>query len=226
MQIIRIAPSRSQPVAARVVLMPGAYHTADQFLHAGFDQAVHARGLPIELILATPQLTHLTDRRWIQALHEEIMLPGRSQPQLPLWLGGVSLGGFMALRYAAQYPSGFTGLCLLAPYLGSRIIAAEVAAHADMAAWQAGVLDDDDDERRIWHYITRMGSSLSSTRVFLGFGAGDRFADTQQMLAHALRPARPTTRVIDGGHDWLIWRALWEQFLDADMVSPPNMVSP
>jgi pimeloyl-ACP methyl ester carboxylesterase len=220
MQVIRMAPSPAQPTAVRVVLMPGAYHTADQFLQAGFDQAVGARGLPIELILATPQLTHLTDRRWITALHEEIMRPDASRPQVPLWLGGVSLGGFMALRYAAQHPAAFAGLCLLAPYLGSRIIAAEVAAHADMAAWQSGVLDDDDDERRVWHYATRMGNNRPSPRVFLGFGAGDRFADTQQVLARALRPARPAIHVIEGGHDWSVWRALWDQFLDAGIVLP------
>jgi pimeloyl-ACP methyl ester carboxylesterase len=220
MQTMTIAPSASQPVAARVVLMPGAYHTADQFLRCGFDQAVHARDLPFELILTTPQLAHLPDRRWITALHEEIMRPAGLQPHVPLWLGGVSLGGFMALRYAAQYPATFAGLCLLAPYLGSRIIAAEVAAHADMAAWQAGALDEDDDERRIWHYVTRIGTHRPATRVFLGFGASDRFADTQQVLAHALRSARTTTRVIEGGHDWLIWRTLWDQFLDAGIVSP------
>jgi len=220
MQITTVAPQPSQPVAMRVVLLPGAYHTAEQFLQSGFDQAIHARGLPIELILTTPQLTHLTDRDWIAALHEEIMRPAMLQPQVPLWLGGVSLGGFMALRYAAQYPAAFTGLCLLAPYLGSRIIAAEVAAHADMARWQAGALDDDDDERRIWQYVTRIATRLPSTRVYLGFGASDRFADTQQVLAHALRPARTTTRVIAGGHDWSIWRALWDQFLDAGIHSP------
>ena len=124
----------------------------------------------------------------------------------------------MALRFAAQYPAEVDGLCLLAPYLGSRIIAAEIAtelaAHADMANWQSGCLDEDDDERRIWHYVTRLGASMAPTRVFLGFGAADRFADTQQVLDRALPSERTTTRVIEGGHDWPIWRQLWDLFLE------------
>ena len=48
--------------------------------------------------------------------------------------------------------------------------------------------------------------------MFLGFGSEDRFADTQRLLAGVLPAAQ--TRVIPGGHDWPVWRALWEQFLD------------
>jgi enterochelin esterase-like enzyme len=131
-----------------------------------------------------------------------------------VWLGGVSLGGFMALRFAAQYPDTIDGLCLLAPYLGSRIVAAEIAAFADIGDWEAGVLDDDDDERRVWRYVRRLGHSVSPTRVFLGYGRNDRFADTQQVLARTLPATRCTTSVIDGGHDWPVWRRLWDQFLE------------
>ena len=215
MQFTTVAHGRPEATRLRVVLMPGAYHTTGHFLQAGFDQAVRARALPLELILATPELDHLTDRRWLRALHDELVAPARARESVPLWLGGVSLGGFMALRFAAQYPAAVDGLCLLAPYLGSRIIAAEIAAHADMSCWQASAMDDDDDERRIWQYVTRLGMSPAPTRVFLGLGAGDRFADTQQVLARALPASRSTTRVIAGGHDWPIWRQLWDEFLDS-----------
>jgi pimeloyl-ACP methyl ester carboxylesterase len=220
MQIKRIPPDPSRSVAMRVVLMPGAYHTIEQFERAGFDQAVRARNLGVELILATPELAYLTDRRWIAALHDEIVQPASADQRVPLWLGGVSLGGFMALRFAAQYPASIAGLCLLAPYLGSRIIAAEIAAHADMASWHSGELDEDDDERRMWRYTTRLRHSMTPTRVYLGFGGSDRFADTQQLLAAALPTAHTTTRVVAGGHDWPVWRTLWDQFLDACAPSP------
>jgi pimeloyl-ACP methyl ester carboxylesterase len=166
------------------------------------------------LTLAVPEQAHLTDRRWIAALRDEIIAPARAQRDAALWLGGVSLGGFMALRFAAQYPQAIDGLCLLAPFLGSRAIAAEIAAHSDLSGWQAGDPDEDDDERQIWRYVTRLGSGMTATRVFLGLSTGDRFADTQQLLARALPPARTTTRVVDGAHDWPAWRHLWDQFLD------------
>lgn len=202
-----------QPTRLRVVLMPGAYHTPNQFLDAGFAQAVQRRAQCVELILAVPELDHLTDRRWLSALHDEVMAPARAE-KIPLWLGGVSLGGFMALRFAAQYPRSLDGLCLLAPYLGSRIVASEAAIAAHVAGWQAESLDDDDDERRIWHYVARLSSDLAATRVFFGYGAGDRFADTQRVLARALSTSGATQRVLEGGHDWPIWRALWDDFLN------------
>jgi pimeloyl-ACP methyl ester carboxylesterase len=205
--------AQSGPPALRVVLMPGAYHTPNQFLDAGFAQAVRARAQRVELILAVPELAHLTDRRWLAALHDEVIAPARTQGT-PVWLGGVSLGGFMALRFAAQYPQVLDGLCLLAPYLGSRIVAAQIEARAD--AWQRNPLDEDDDERRIWHYVATLEQGISSTRVFFGYGSGDRFADTQRVLARVLPTSRATIRVIAGGHDWPVWRALWDDFLETE----------
>jgi pimeloyl-ACP methyl ester carboxylesterase len=205
----------AQPGATelRVVLMPGAYHTPNQFLDAGFAQSVHRRAQRVELVLAVPELAHLTDRRWLEVLHDELIAPSRAQGT-PVWLGGVSLGGFMALRFAAQYPAALDGLCLLAPYLGSRIIAAEIEAQADPASWQVQTLAEDDDERRIWHYVATLGDSATRTRVFFGYGAADRFADTQRVLARVVPATRATVRVIAGGHDWSTWRALWDDYLD------------
>jgi hypothetical protein len=118
----------------------------------------------------------------------------------------------MALRFAAEYQQALDGLCLLAPYLGSRIVAAEAAAHEDISRWQPGALADDDDERHIWRLVQRLPTMAAAPRVFLGFGSEDRFAETQRLLAGALPPA--CTRVIPGGHDWPVWRALWDQFLE------------
>jgi hypothetical protein len=207
----------SQPTVARVILMPGAYHTRAQFLEHGFDRAVRAHALPIELILIDPQRSHLTDRRWLQQLNECVIEPARADPGARLWLGGISLGGFMALRFAAQYPRSLDGLCLLAPYLGSRLVAAELAAHADLQQWQPGPLDDDDDERRIWRYATALEANMTPTRIFLGLGSEDRFGDTQRLLARALPPMHTRLCSLPGGHDWAVWGALWDQFLGQEM---------
>jgi len=194
----------------RIVLLPGAYHALEQFRSAGFDQAVRERRLAIELILAQPQLAHLNDRRWLGELKREVIAPARARGG-QLWLGGISLGGFMALRFAAEDADGLDGLCLLAPYLGSRIVAAEVAAQG-LPQWSAGELGDDDDERRVWRFVQRLPTMAGAPSVFLGLGSEDRFADTQRLLAEALPAA--STRVQDGGHDWPVWRALWDRFLD------------
>jgi pimeloyl-ACP methyl ester carboxylesterase len=208
-QVIRCGSAGAD--ATRLVMLPGAYHALGDFVHAGFEQGLRERGLAAELILAAPELSHLGDRAWLAQLRAEVIAPARQSARGALWLGGVSLGGFMALRFAAEADDGIDGLCLLAPYLGSRIVAAEVAAHASLAAWQPAALAEDDDDRRIWRFVQRLGATRAP-RVFLGFGREDRFADTQRLLARAL-PA-DSTHVIPGGHDWPVWRALWDNFLD------------
>ncbi len=208
-QVIRCGPAGAE--ATRLVLLPGAYHALGDFVGAGFDQALRERGLAAELILAAPELAHLGDRGWLAQLRAEVIAPARARAGGALWLGGISLGGFMALRFAAEAQDEIDGLCLLAPYLGSRIVAAEVAAHRSLAAWQPAALAEDDDDRRVWRLVQRLGAS-GAPRVFLGFGREDRFADTQRLLARTL-PA-DSTHVIPGGHDWPVWRALWDKFLD------------
>jgi hypothetical protein len=196
--------------STRIVLLPGAYHALDEFVAAGFDQAV--RGRALELIFAAPELAHLNDRGWLAQLRTEVIAPARARGGA-LWLGGISLGGFMALRFAAETTQALDGLCLLAPYLGSRIIAAEVGAHGDLSGWTApALLADDDDERRIWRFVQQLPHMPAAPRMFLGYGRDDRFADTQRLLARAL--PQGDSREIAGGHDWPVWRALWDGFLD------------
>jgi pimeloyl-ACP methyl ester carboxylesterase len=209
MQTHRIPASSGVARAGCIVLLPGALQELADFARAGFDAAVHERGLPWDLVLAAPQLAHLTDRSWLIRLHEEVMGPARERGQT-LWLGGISLGAFMALRFAAGHRRAIDGLCLLAPYLGSRIVAAEIAGCDSLQSWQPGVPADEDDERQIWCYVR--GLRPPPPRLFLGFGASDRFADTQRVLARALPPA--CSLQIDGGHEWPVWRQLWDNFLD------------
>lgn len=191
----------------RVLLMPAAFQRLEEFQRAGFDDA--ARRADVQLLLASPAMTHLTDRQWLAPLQE--LIERERADGRPLWLGGISLGGFMALRCAADYPLGHDGLCLLAPYLGSRLIARELAP--GFSHWQPGELAQDDDERRIWRHVQRL--RRAPRPLFLGFGAEDRFADTLQLLARQLPSC---THVVPGGHDWSVWRQLWDNFLQRHVV--------
>ena len=195
-------------------MLPGAFQGIDDFIQAGFDTAIRARGLSLDLLLAAPALAHLTDRAWLTRLHDDVVAPARAAGH-GLWLGGISLGAFMALRFAAQYPAQIDGLCLIAPYLGSRLIAAELARQESLQSWQPGELAEDDDERHIWRYVR--GLQASRPRVFLGLGDEDRFADTQRVLARALPAA--SIRRIAGAHEWPVWRELWEHFLERHAVA-------
>jgi pimeloyl-ACP methyl ester carboxylesterase len=193
-----------------MVWLPGAYQTAQDFLTAGFAAAVRQRQAPLDLLFVDMEFAYLGDRAALQLLRSDIVLPARTAG-VSIWLGGISLGGLTALDYAASCPDEIDGLCLLAPYLGNRILTAEIARAPGLAAWQPDELAQIDEERRIWRYIKSRGAD--SRPLYLGFGRCDRFSAAQELLAATL-PA-DSVDVIDGGHDWSTWVHLWENFLES-----------
>ena len=56
------------------------------------------------------------------------------------------LGGFIALAYAERWPADLNGLCLLAPYLGNRMMTAEIARAGGIRSWNPGTIADDDED--------------------------------------------------------------------------------
>ena len=208
-------PARATAVAsAHIVCLPGAYHGAHDFLAAGFDAAVSSRNLDIDLSFIDIEMRYLGDRLPLKLLRQEILAPARAAGCRSLWLTGISMGGFIALDYAALHPGEIDGLCLLAPYLGNRLVTREIADARGLANWQPGALAESDDERRIWRLLQSLGTGLSDApALFLGFGREDRFAAAHGLLADALAPS--AVCAIRGGHDWSTWKALWESFLTA-----------
>jgi pimeloyl-ACP methyl ester carboxylesterase len=193
-----------------MVWLPGAYHDAQDFLAAGFSEAVRTRRTALDLDFVDLELAHVGDRSALERLRSDIVLPARAAG-VSIWLGGISLGGLFALDYAASHPDELDGLCLIAPYLGNRMLTAEIAQAPGVAAWQPGELAETDEERRIWRYIK--SRRADSRPLYLGFGQADRFAAAHALLATTL-PA-DSVDVIAGGHDWSTWFKLWENFLDS-----------
>lgn len=209
MSLQRIDVQPEGPVRGTIVLLPAAQQRLEQFCEAGFDAALRRRDLPLRLQFVAPRLTHLTDHAWIESLRAEV-IAGASQPVRPLWLGGISLGAFMALRYAAAHAGDIDGLCLIAPYLGSRIVAAEIARCGSLEQWQPGNLAADDDERHVWAYLRTL--RRAKPVMFVGLSREDRFADTQRLLAGAMAPGDCIE--VPGRHEWPVWSQLWELYLD------------
>ena len=204
-------PALSTAVApTRMVWLPGAYHAARDFLTAGFAEAVRLRRIALDLIFVDMDMAYVGDRSALQRLRSDIVLPARAAG-VSIWLGGISLGGLFALDYAASHPDELDGLCLLAPYLGNRMLIAEIANAPGLARWQPGELAETDEERRIWRYIKNRHAD--SRPLYLGFGREDRFAAAHELLAATL-PA-DSVEVIAGGHEWSTWVRLWENFLDS-----------
>lgn len=193
-----------------MVWLPGAFHSPEDFVQAGFDAAVARRRLELDLQFADLCLDHVGDRSAIARLADEIVRPARAAGCRAVWLGGISLGGSFVLDYAASAAGPWDGLCVLAPYPGNRLLIGEIARAGGLGAWQPGPLAESDEERRIWRFIQMAGAGPPP--LHLGYGREDRFAQGLDLMAQALPPA--VVQVIDGGHDWSTWSRLWEGFLD------------
>jgi pimeloyl-ACP methyl ester carboxylesterase len=190
--------------------LPGAYNTPEDFVQAGFGAAVARRGLGLDLEFIDLELRYLGDDGALRELRSEVVLPLR-EAGIAVWLGGISLGGLLALHFASSHQVELAGLCLLAPYLGNRMLVEEIGQAQSLDRWQPGELLESDPERQIWRYIKDRRKDAAP--LYLGFGREDRFASALQLLAANLAPG--SVDVIEGGHDWRTWAMLWESFLDS-----------
>jgi pimeloyl-ACP methyl ester carboxylesterase len=191
-----------------IVLIPGALETAAAVAAAGLEDALGAQPIDIELQIAELEMAHMTDRAIVGRLVTRVR-EARARGAPAVWLAGISLGALFALAVAERYPGEVDGLCLIAPYLGTRILTGEIARAGGARAWAATAAAVEDEEHRVWRYLGQGG--LSGLPLFVGLADGDRFADSQYLLKDLL----PSDAIdcVHGGHDWPTWRALWERFV-------------
>lgn len=148
------------------------------------------------------------NREALERLDHEVMAPARAAYR-QVWLGGISRGGQLALSYLAERSAPPDGLCLLAPYPGSRLTTNAIARAGGLDAWQADDAQLLDPEFRVWQWLRRPGWQGPT---FMGYGEQDRFADGMRQLVDRLPQAHFQT--CPGGHDWEAWLPLWKRFLD------------
>jgi hypothetical protein len=214
-----LSPMIIEPASAghtapmRVVMLSAAFTEPSDFVQNGFARAVAERVLDMDLIFAGFSQEHLIDGSVFERLHDESIAPAQA-PGCRLWLGGISLGAYIALGCARRFAQELAGLCLFAPYLGSHLITGEIERAQGVEGWRAAEADHDDEDRRIWEFIRTLRTR--SLAVHLGLGREDRFGPRQRLLAAALPPS--SVDIVPGGHDWPTWRALWDRFLDARLA--------
>jgi enterochelin esterase-like enzyme len=211
------AASAQRPAATCVVMLPAAFTEPADFVQHGFARAVRERALDVDLVFAGFGLEEVLDRTLFGRLREELVLPARARG-CRLWIGGISLGGYVALGCAERHPEELAGLCLFAPYLGSHLVTAEIERAGGVEHWRPATVPEDDDERRIWQFIRTLRNG--PLPVHLGLGREDRFAARHRLMAAALSPQSFDT--VPGGHDWPTWRRLWDRFLDTRVAGRPT----
>jgi pimeloyl-ACP methyl ester carboxylesterase len=211
MRVLRAAADPNMPARTLAILLPGALQQPEEFVQAGFVDAVRKRGLPIDLAMVDLGLQYIgetTNGRGLQRLHT--IVEEHSRQYQTIWLAGISIGGFMAMAYAHAYPGRISGLCLLAPYPGNRMLTGEIRKAQGLAHWNAQCAPDD-GECQVWQWL-QSGAARDLAQCYFGYGLQDRFAAGQQLMSTAF--AKETVDVIAGAHDWPAWQQLWNNFLD------------
>lgn len=209
MHVFHEQANAGQRASALMIMLPGALQDPQAFRHMGFVDALRRCSQAFDVALVDPALHFVADAldgKTMQALHEVLVEPARAQYDC-IWMAGISLGGFIALSHAASFPGLLDGVCLLAPYPGTRIHDEDAAA----CAWPSASDDSggEDMESRVRHWLRTRNTA--SPPLWLGYGSQDRFADGLHSMAKWID--KDCIEIVEGGHDWPTWYQLWDSFL-------------
>jgi hypothetical protein len=206
--IIDSAQGDGRP-AVVMALLAGTYSEPEDFVREGFPQALRARGLDAELVMAGIRAAWVADGSIVERIESAIVAPARSRGCERLWLGGISLGALAVLGYAARHGADLEGIALISPYPATREVLGEVDAAGGLERWDPRIPPAGDIEREAWRWLARRPADAPAVLCY--FASGDRFAEGQRRIADTLPPG--SVRELPGGHDWAAWRALWDAFL-------------
>lgn len=213
MRILTDLYQHQQPAPALLIMLPGAYGVPEDFVAHGFVSALREQQLPINIAMLEFPFSQVADDSLLAEIQIQLVQPALAAGQA-IWLTGISIGGYLAMAYAERYPNQITGMFLMAPYPGNRMTTNEITAAGGLINWSPEASEIIDTEHRIWRWLKE--SASLSTPIHLGIGQDDRFYAGQNMMAAALTPSHVDSIV--GGHEWAVWRQLWQNFLDRQFM--------
>ena len=196
-----------QGASTLMVFLPGALMTPAHMVDAGLFKAVRERRLDLDLLAVNLHAQGGSHCDALRVLADEVIAPARQRYER-VWLTGISRGGLLTLSCLAEGAARVDGVCLLAPYPGSRLTTNRIRRAGGLTSWQPSEAEMQDSEFRLWHWMKRPDLTIP---MFLGYGAQDRFADGMQLLVQHLPQASVVE--VEGGHDWAAWLPLWQRFL-------------
>lgn len=199
-------------IAGRValVMLPGAGMRVQDFKVRGFVDAIHERGLAVDAVMADIGPGDYVQERFGARLKSEVIDPLRSRGYRQIWLAGISLGAYGAMRFLQADREGIDGALLLSPFLSTRGAVAEVLRAGGLDRWSPSQADRESDDFALLCWLK--DHLAADAPIYLGWGEADRYAGAGRLLAGRL----PCDRIfcIDGDHDWATWSALWHSMLD------------
>jgi pimeloyl-ACP methyl ester carboxylesterase len=200
-----------------LLMLPGAKNTPQEFVDHGFISAVRERELPVDVLALDAHVDLYLERTKLECLLNDVLDEARVRGYRRVWLLGISLGGSGAMICATQRPRDIEGVILLAPFLGTRGLIAEIEAAGGLGRWHPGAIEVSDHERSLMNEIrcrALQGGALPT--LYVGYGAEDRYRGASTLLVDWLPPGRVT--VTPGRHDWETWRTLWSDLLESGVL--------
>lgn len=201
------------PASCVAILLPGRLNRPQEFVDQGFAAALEARGLEVQLVLPDAHLGYYRDRSVVERLEQDVAGRVELDDVDVLVIAGVSLGGLGTLLWtmdgADRSPD---ALLLLAPFLGTEDVVAEIAEAGGVESWQPPTAFAAEDLRRPWAWMHRWAAADRRPPVWLAWGASDDLAPAIELFGAPVDARQ--RRVVPGGHDWDAWLAGWEWFLD------------
>ena len=212
MATVRILSSPAAPSQTLIVFLPGSQEVPQDIVRAGFVDQVHARGIDADVVVVDAHLGYFHRGSFEQRLHEDVIRPARAQGYRSIWMAGISLGGFGAMRYARAHPEEVTGIIALAPYVAPKLVLQDVWHAGGLLSWQPeSPVKPADHEVLLW---LKGYADPAQTRppLTIGYGERDGLQPFTPLMAGILPPGQLLSA--PGGHDWSPWKAMWGDALD------------
>ena len=195
-----------------VVMLPGFGDGPQDFGDHGFADSVHEANANFDVVAVNAHWGYYRDYTVVERLHRDVIEPALARYDR-IWLVGISMGGFGAAAYAQTYPGHVEGLILLAPFMGTEEVVANVLTAGSLADWEspdlAGIADV--KERRfyeLWQfYQGYVGESRRQPLLYIGFGDQDHLRPPNAQVAAVLDTQQSLT--LPGGHKWTVWEPLF-----------------
>lgn len=211
--IYDVAPGEAEE-RALLLMLPGAKNTPQQLAEHGFIGALRERALPVDVLALNVHVDLYLDHAEVERVLHHALDELHAHGYRRIWVLGISLGASGAMICATRRAAEIEGVFLLAPFLGTRGIIAEVQAAGGLRSWQAGQIGSGDHERALLEQIRRcVLRDERALPIYLGYGREDRYRGASAMLSECLSRDRVTVR--PGGHDWETWVVLWHELLDS-----------
>src|SRR5262245_4460108 len=173
-----------------VVLVPGRGSRGGDFERRGFIAAARARGLDADLMAVDLHFGYYLKDDPLARLRDDVLQPARAAGYEEIHLAGISVGAAGALALARAHPPEIASLVLLGPFLGPDVMIEEIAAAGGLGRWSPSAASLTGSFEpffvRNWEHLRRLAADPGAPPLLLAFGASDRFAAAQRLLADLL----------------------------------------